>query len=375
MTTSELRRQCAEKLEAVFQSVADLRAFVGLDGFVDEIIHVVDTRNHAESFNRLTTIAKFAERIAGAAGKSTNIELVTQRTKLGGNGPIMANALAQFGMKVTYVGALGYPVIHPVFESFAQRAEVYSIAEPGSTDALEFEDGKLMFGKSVHLKEVNWANIKKRLGQEKFAEKLGSAHLVGFVNWTMIPCMSELWEAIHREICPSLTTERRIMFFDLADPEKRSPKDITRALHLMLEFEKYFEVILGLNEKEAYAVGAVLGLAPNDYSPDGLARLALELKARLPVSTLVLHPVTFAVAVSEGQVASVEGPYVDNPLITTGAGDHFNAGFCLGKLLGLENTFSLLTGVAASGYYVRTGQSPTLAELYKMLHDWPEKLS
>jgi hypothetical protein len=187
---------------------------VGLDGFVDQIIHVVDKRDHAESFHRLSTIAKFAERIAGAAGRSTNIELVNQRTKLGGNGPIMANALAQFGMKVTYVGALGYPVIHPVFDSFAQRAEVYSIAEPGSTDALEFEDGKVMFGKSVHLKEVNWANIQKRLGQEKLAEKLGSAHLVGFVNWTMIPCMSELWEAIHREVCPSLTTERRILFFD-----------------------------------------------------------------------------------------------------------------------------------------------------------------
>jgi sugar/nucleoside kinase (ribokinase family) len=144
---------------------------------------------------------------------------------------------------------------------------------------------------------------------------------------------------------------------------------------LMLEFQKYFDVILGLNEKEAYEVGEVMGLAPNDRSPDGLARLALEMNVRLPISTLVVHPVTFALAVSEGQVASVEGPHVANPLITTGAGDHFNAGFCLGKLLGLGNALSLLTGVTASGYYVRTGQSPSLPELCKMLRDWPEKLS
>jgi sugar/nucleoside kinase (ribokinase family) len=375
VNTPELRRQCAEKLGAAIHQVTDLRAFLGLDGFVDEIIHVVDKRDDAESFHRLATIAEFAERIAGAAGKSTNIELVTQRTKLGGNGPIMANALAQFGMKVTYLGALGYPVLHPVFDSFAQRAEVYSIAEPGSTDALEFEDGKLLFGKSFHLKDVNWANIQERFGVERLAEKLGSAHLVGFVNWTMIPCMSELWETIHREVCPFLTTERRTLFFDLADPEKRSAKDITRALELMLEFQKYFDVILGLNEKEAYEIGEVIGLVPNDRSPDCLARLALEMNGRLPLSTLVVHPVAFALAVSEGQVALVHGPHVSQPLITTGAGDHFNAGFCLGKLLGLGNALSLLTGVTASGYYVRTGQSPSLPELCKMLRDWPEKLS
>ena len=36
--------------------------------------------------------------------------------------PIMANALATLGLKVTYVGALGYPNIHSVFNSFSERA-------------------------------------------------------------------------------------------------------------------------------------------------------------------------------------------------------------------------------------------------------------
>ena len=36
------------------------------------------------------------------------MELVTQRIKLGGNGPIMANALASAGVEVNYLGALGY---------------------------------------------------------------------------------------------------------------------------------------------------------------------------------------------------------------------------------------------------------------------------
>jgi sugar/nucleoside kinase (ribokinase family) len=56
-------------------------------------------------------------------------------------------------------------------------------------------------------------------------------------------------------------------------------------------------------------------------------------------------------------------------LITTGAGDHFNSGFCLGKLLGLGNAMSLLTGVTTSGYYVRTGQSPSIVQVANMMKD------
>src|SRR4051812_3732790 len=115
MSTPEFRTDCARQLTSFIEKASGFSAFVGLDGFVDEIIHAVDKRENAVEFTRLPTIASLAERIAGAAGKSTNIELVNQRTKLGGNGPIMAHALATLGLKTTYVGALGYPHLHPVF--------------------------------------------------------------------------------------------------------------------------------------------------------------------------------------------------------------------------------------------------------------------
>src|ERR1041384_2534210 len=171
-TTVEFRELFARKLLAAADRPGQLTAFVGLDGFVDEILHVVDKRLDARNYERVPTIARLAERIAEAAGKSTNIELVNQFTKLGGNGPIMANALASFGLKVTYLGNLGFPHLHPVFEEFAKRAEVHSIAEPGHTDALEFEDGKIMLGKHSSLKEVNWANILARFGRERLAHTL-----------------------------------------------------------------------------------------------------------------------------------------------------------------------------------------------------------
>src|SRR6266576_4730864 len=162
MNTPELRARCATQLQAAADRVTRMNAFIGLDGFVDEILHVVDKRESAGKYRRLSKMAQWGERICAAAGKSTNIELVNQRTKLGGNGPIMANALASLGVKVTYLGALGYPTLHPVFNDFAQHADVHSVAEAGHTDALEFEDGKIMLAKSVQLNDVTWQNIQSR---------------------------------------------------------------------------------------------------------------------------------------------------------------------------------------------------------------------
>ena len=373
MNTPELRTQTISQLLTSANRTSQMTAFVGLDGFVDEILHAVDKRDSADSFQRIPTIAKFAARLAAAAGKSTNVELVNKFTKLGGNGPIMANALASLGLKVTYLGNLGYPSLHPVFADFAKCAEVHSIAEPSHTDALEFEDGKIMLGKIEALKDVNWENISTRYGKVKFTAKFSSADLVGFVNWTMLTAMSDIWTAIQKEICPALTGPRRKIFFDLADPEKRPHKDIQHALDLIAGFEKYFDVILGLNEKEAHEIGDVLSLDSTDHSPEGLSALAISIQGKLRINTLVVHPTHYALAVSDGKVSLVEGAFTAKPLITTGAGDHFNSGFCLGKLLGFDNAAAVLTGVSTSGHYVRTGKSPGIADLVALMKNWPTK--
>ncbi|MFA6546342.1 MAG: PfkB family carbohydrate kinase [Limisphaerales bacterium] len=369
----ELREHCAARLSAATAQARQLTAFIGFDGFVDDIIHLVDTRRDAQHFDRIPTIAKLAERLAAAAGKSTNIELVSQRVKLGGNGPIMANALAQFGLGVTYLGALGWPARHPVFDDFAKRADVHSIATPGMTDAFEFEDGKILFGKTVQLGDVNWANIQERYGREKFAHKLFNSHLVGFVNWTMLPYMSDIWEAVQKELGAPPQGTRRTLFVDLADPAKRTPEDILRALKLITNFQEHFDVILGLNEKEAWAVAGVIGHNAGGSTPEDLCAAARAIQKHAPVKTVVVHPVSYAFACTGGECAMAEGPFVGKPLITTGAGDHFNAGFCLGKLLGLEDQLAVLTGVSTSGFYVRNARSPTIADLAGLLRNWPSK--
>jgi hypothetical protein len=342
---------------------------IGLDGFVDEIVTVVDKRESATRFTRVSTIAALSRRIAGAAGRSSNIELVVDRIKLGGNGPIMSNAMAAFGFQVNCIGSLGFPQIHPAFAELAARAKIYSIAEPGHTDALEFDDGKLMLGKQQTLKDVNWHNLVERVGKERLVTLFSGSSLIALQCWTMLPVMNEIWEHMLAEICPQLTAGKvRLAFFDLADPEKRDAKDIRHALELISRFQDFFTVYLGLNEKESFEIAAALGYKGNTDGEAAVKDVGQFILGRLKLSGVVVHSRKYAVIAAPSGTSVAAGPFVEKPLISTGAGDHFNAGFCLGKLMEADNEIALQLGVATSGYYVRAAKSPSLNELADFLH-------
>lgn len=357
----------AEDLKSAATRLAGTRVLVGLDGFVDTILHVVAQRDSATKFTRMSRMGDFAARIDAAAGLSANFEFVTQMVKLGGNGPIMANALSSHGMPVTYIGNLGAPNLHPVFADLAARTTVHSIAEPGYTDAIEFEDGKLMCGKHESLRDVNWANLIAHVPEETLLAIFQQATLVALVNWTMLTQMGAIWQKIATRIAPKLKGERRWLFIDLADPAKRSREDIAKALRQVAKFEDYFRVILGLNLQESRQVGEVLGLARPEETFGTVTHHASQIQEALKVHTVVIHPTQFAAASDGHSSAHVVGPFTGKPKITTGAGDHFNAGFCVGRVLGFDLEASLQLGVANSGYYVRHAASPSLDQLRKFL--------
>jgi sugar/nucleoside kinase (ribokinase family) len=178
--------------------------------------------------------------------------------------------------------------------------------------------------------------------------------------------MNEIWQHVLDEAAPRLKT-RPTFFFDLADPESRNGKDIQQAVELIAKFQTHYETYLGLNEKESFAVGGVLGYdgaVEGDAAVKGIAAFIHE---KLRISGVVVHPRAYAVVASDTGVVKVNGPFVEEPLISTGAGDHFNAGFCLGKVIGADNETAMQIGVATSGYYVRTAKSPSPADLIGFL--------
>ena len=369
-TRQEICQATAEGLRRASPGLASTPALLGFDGFVDEIVDVVDKRHGPDRYEPVESIAAMARKILDASGESSNYELIVKKCKLGGNGPIMANALACLGLDVTYIGNLGYPALHPVFLDFATRARVISIADPGHTDALEFADGKLMLGKTEVLGDVNWENLVARVGRPELNALVGGATLVGMLNWTMLPRLGEIWEKLLDDVLPP-ANPRQTFFVDLADPEKRTREDLRGALALVSRFQERVGVTLGLNLKEATQVARVLGLPDRLDREAAVEEVATEIREALGIACVVIHPRKVAATATAEGTARFPGPFVQNPLISTGAGDHFNAGFCLARVIGLGLEESLCAGVATSGYYVRSAKSPSAAELADFIDELP----
>jgi sugar/nucleoside kinase (ribokinase family) len=195
--------------------------------------------------------------------------------------------------------------------------------------------------------------------------------LFGFVNWTMLPHMSDIWEKLRTEVLPNVSPRRRTFFVDLADPEKRTHADIADALDILTRYQATFDVILGLNLKESSEILDVLHL-PAPADPEAaIEATAQAIRARLGLSCCVIHPRSGAAAATATESARFAGPFVQKPKISTGAGDHFNAGFALGRVLGLDLAECLCTGVGTSGYYVRSGISPSAQQLSEFVAQLP----
>lgn len=397
MTRTQIAANAARALRSA--TAGQFPALLGFDGFVDDIIDVVAERPPGgtyDQYTRIPSLTAYGNRLAATAGHGTNIELVVKRQKLGGQGPIMGHALALLGMPVTYVGSVGDggDKIHSVFQDFASRAALISLADAARTHALEFDDGKVMMGELAALSQITFERLLQVVGRERLIALCEHAALLGLLNWTMIPAATALWRSIAEEIVPRLARKPRI-FIDLADPKKRTRADLAEAMAVLTQLNALgAPVTLGLNEAEsaqvAEAIDVTRASSPPALTSDGgqdarvtsaaLRARAAAIRQTLALDTVVIHPTACAVAAtilasdSPGTCVTAEfpGPYTPTPKILTGGGDHFNAGFALAQLLRLPLENALCLATATSGYYVRHAASPTAQDLAQFLDALPE---
>ncbi len=72
------------------------------------------------------------------------------------------------------VGMYGDPV-HDAFETEFGEYELHSLGEPGVTDAVTFDDGKLMLTEVGDTLSLDWAELDTAFGHDRLAEKLDGA--------------------------------------------------------------------------------------------------------------------------------------------------------------------------------------------------------
>ena len=363
-----------EKLRSLLDQKPQFHAFVGCDGFIDKIQHLVQnkTGQHTTYYESIT---EFASHLGSLAGKSGQMELVRQDTKLGGNAPILANALASAGVQTTCMGTMGYPQTEPVFRQMHPNCEIMSVGVPAETNAFEFEDGKLMFSELTTFEKLNWTYLENIAGLETIRTAVARSQVVALVDWVNLPQATNIWEGMLEHIVNPAGKTSQHFLFDLCDPSKKSASEIREVLQLISHFSEYVHVTFGLNENEAQKVW----LALHDLSLDtaehvhilpDLKTIAGYIFSRMQVQTLLIHPTLSCIACTAEGITELPGRWVRNPVILTGGGDNLNAGYCLGLLAGMTLPECLLLGMATSGAYIQNGHSPAITELIDYLTVW-----
>ena len=341
----------------------------GFDGFVDEMISVVDERASLTDYQRIETISAFGEKITAAAGHSSLREIVINEVDPGGCAVNMGDGLAHLGLPVTTFATVGEPM-HPAFAEYAEKVHLVSWGdEPGRTLAYEFADGKLMFSAVSQLQKFHPDNLRSYLADGLFARACADASLIAITDWSLYPHMTECWAFLREAVFAKLAGRPRF-FFDLVDPSSRSEADIRKMLTELSGFGALGEVTLGLNQNEANILSKLTGGADDKVAePDGALRQATELRAALGLDAVIIHAIRYAVGDDGQDRESLYGPYCANPKKSTGAGDRFNAGYALGRVLELPLQARLQIACGSSGYFVRSGRSASLSELAEFLSE------
>lgn len=320
------------------------KCFIGFDGYRDEIYRLIKERT-GEGCVFWDSMEDLGRYLLNNCGRSSDIELSPAGVRLGGNGPLMAGAMAALGIPTTCMGMLdgcGDLIGH-----VSDRVAWMSIGRANRCTALEFGNGKLMLGQLDSM-EMSCEDFISRINWEELIRIWKECSLIGIVNWSAFLYMNDI--LLYLE--PFLTEPEmpEFLFFDLADLSARSQEDMKGLASLLKRLAKRKKVILGLNKKEEESFTQQFRKIKTE-EPAG--RILAE---GLPGCMIVTHGSDGAQCFWNKEEVYVKTEKIENPVILTGAGDHFNAGFCTGMLRGMGLEESLRLGNRAAGYYIGSGR-------------------
>lgn len=352
--------------------LAACRMVTGFDGFIDEMITLVGERTSLDNFKAVTDITAFGQMVTAAAGHNSLREIIVNAVHPGGCAVNLADGLASLGVKVEVFATLGEPP-HPAFREVADKCVGFHSwgSEPGRTLAFEFNDGKLMFSSVKQLAEFTPETVRERLTDGRFAAACAAADVIALTDWTLYPNMTGVWRLLQQKVFSKLQ-QRPDIFIDLVDPSSRSAEDIREMAAILCDFEAGGPVTLGLNGNEANILCRLHNLptSSNEATSEETLQQAFALRNILCINRVVIHRIPFAVSSSASDGFFQASRFCPNPKKSTGAGDRFNAGFCLGLALALGDAESLALGCAASGFFVRNARSSSHHELVNFLQRW-----
>ncbi|MCU4799585.1 PfkB family carbohydrate kinase [Halobacteria archaeon HArc-gm2] len=341
------------------------RVVFGFDGFVDQVREVVADRRDPDTHDRLDELAGFSDRVAAsvAADSSLSFEWIQRGTRTGGHTCHLGRAFGKWGFDPVLVGMYGDPIQEPFEREFADY-ELHTLGEPGYTDAVEFDDGKLLLIENGDSMELDWDRLRDRVGRETLVNRLDGARLFGAGYWAETPNLPDLVAGL-RELWSELADPPETVVVDPGDVRKLDPGRLRAGRDALGELDDIARVVLTANRAETEVLADTYGEGTeSDRDAAGDAELVFD---ALDVALVVCHGLEESVVVREGGIHRVAVPVVDDPVLTTSSGDHFNAGLALALVEGMGPSAAAAVGNAVAGCFVRTGEPPSVADVRAFL--------
>lgn len=341
-------------------------ALVGFDGYIDKMVRLHRTQGGTDYFS---TVREFSDFISSMGAMSADIAVHRIFEKIGGNGPLLAEALADKGIPCVCIGAMGQgeAKLHPKYQALSDKVDWRSVTDCASSFAMEFDDGKLMFGDAECFYDITWDNLCRVLGREELTRLFREASLLCFANWSGLPCSTDLLNGILTDIAPVLKDgKRRSIFFDLADPSGKTEQQFAEFFSALEQLGSCYHTVVGLNPKECLQIYNRFYGKNEPYFDPAMGEKLLE---AFPADEIALHVAGSAyVGRKGGQLEKVDGRLIRHPKISVGAGDNFNSGYCLGMLLQLPPAECAALGNESAVSFMERGKPVSLSELIAIFH-------
>lgn len=346
--------ECEQRLRAA-PSSPDWDVVLGFDGYCDRIRKVLADRTSADTYATMDSMADLVDRFEQSVElkNSCSLEWTVTEMRAGGHTANVGRAYKNFGVSPTLVGTFGEGE-NTVFEEEFPEQQLRSLGRPSITDAIEFNDGKVMLNDVRSMSSLDWERVTEQVGMEELLTTIDDAALLSTGYWATIPALPSIWRGLREDIWPRLANPPGEILIDPADLRRLSTDQVRAGRQELERLNDVVSVTLSANHAETMRLAETL--LTDEFGQ--LSDIAANLQRTLGVTNVLAHAESVSVLATPETVYQHAPPHIDTPEMTTGVGDCFNAGYLYARLLDSSSGGALLTANATANWFLREGAPP-----------------
>ncbi len=349
-----------KRLENYIQNLSG-KIVLGIDGFIDQVWQVVETRNTDNEYILIDRMQRFGEIIVNRKEGGLANELIKKRRSYGGFTANTGKVLGNLDLNTILLGMYGKEAIDKIFNELRKKCSLISIGDPVISNILEFSDGKIMMPNLDELLNLRWKDLEDAIGDEELQRIFTDVDIVSMGYWSNMPAFDEFISKLNENYFQDRYPKS--FFFDFANIKKRSFEALNHTFQVLAEMNDKIPVSLSLNEHEAILLFSHYGREFIDNS-EAVAASAAVIRNLTGLSEIIVHTPYYAVIASKSDGIGISiQDYCASPVITTGAGDTFNGGYIASCLGDLNVNERLAMANAATRFYICSGHAPDRDEL------------